>query len=101
MEVVMQQNKLYIGNLPYTIDESELKELFSSYGDLDEIKLIRDWETGRSKGFAFITFTTQHAAEKALEQNDKEIGGKAIKVNIAKEKGSRGRRGGGNRGPRW
>ncbi|MGA1868397.1 MAG: RNA recognition motif domain-containing protein [bacterium] len=97
----MQQNKLYVGNLPYGVDESELKEIFSSYGDLEEVKLIRDWETGRSKGFAFITFSTQHAAEKALEQNGKEVSGKAIRVNIAKEKGGRGRKGGGNRGPRW
>ncbi|MGA1824990.1 MAG: RNA recognition motif domain-containing protein [bacterium] len=97
----MQQNKLYVGNLPYTIDESGLKELFSSYGDVDDIKLIRDWDTGRSKGFAFITFSTQHAAEKALEQNEKEIDGKTIKVNIAKEKSGRGHRGGGNRGSRW
>jgi heterogeneous nuclear ribonucleoprotein A1/A3 len=92
MEVVMQQNKLYVGNLSYTIDESKLEEVFSAYGEMDEIKLIRDRDTGRSRGFAFITFSTQQAAEKALEQNGKEIEGQAIKVNMAKEKGSRGGR---------
>jgi heterogeneous nuclear ribonucleoprotein A1/A3 len=101
MEVVMQQNKLYVGNLPYTIDESKLEEIFSAYGDLDEVKLIRDRDTGRSRGFAFITFATQHAAEKALEQDGKEIDGQAIKVNMAKEKGSRGGRGGQKRYSRW
>lgn len=88
----MQQNKLYVGNLSYTIDESKLEEVFSAYGEMDEIKLIRDRDTGRSRGFAFITFSTQQAAEKALEQNGKEIEGQAIKVNMAKEKGSRGGR---------
>lgn len=97
----MQQNKLYVGNLPYAIDESKLDEIFSSYGDIDEIKLIRDRETGRSRGFAFITFATQQAAEKALEQDNKSIDGQAIKVNIAKEKGSRGGRGGQKRYSRW
>lgn len=97
----MQQNKLYIGNLPYAIDESKLDKIFSSYGDIDEIKLIRDRETGRSRGFAFITFAMQHAAEKALEQNSREIGGQAIKVNMAKERGSRGGRGGQKRYSRW
>ena len=98
----MQQNKLYVGNLPYTVDESQLNEIFSSYGDIDEVKLIRDRETGRSKGFAFITFATQHAAEKALEQNGKEVGERTIKVNIAKEKsGQGGGRGGRNRRSRW
>ena len=101
MEVVMQQNKLYVGSLPYTIDESQLEEIFSSYGDLDEIKLIRDRDTGRSKGFAFITFATQHAAEKALEQNGKEIDGQTIKVNIAKEKDARGGRGSRYRHSKW
>ncbi|MGA1839481.1 MAG: RNA recognition motif domain-containing protein [bacterium] len=88
----MQQNKLYVGNLPYTIDEAKLEEVFSAYGDMDEIKLIRDRDTGRSRGFAFITFATQQAAEKALEQDGKEMEGQAIKVNMAKEKSGKGGR---------
>ncbi len=99
----MQQNKLYVGNLPYSVDESELEALFSTYGDVEEIKLIRDRQTGRSKGFAFVTFETQHAAETALEQNGKEVGGRALKVNIAKDRGSPsgGGRGGRTSRPRW
>lgn len=98
----MQQNKLYVGNFPYSVDESQLREMFSAYGEIQEIALIKDRETGRSKGFAFITFASQQAAEKALALNGKEIDGRALKVNMAQEKESRGGRGGGGAGrSRW
>jgi RNA recognition motif-containing protein len=98
----MQQNKLYVGNFPYSVDESQLREMFSAYGEIQEIALIKDRETGRSKGFAFITFASQQAAEKALALNGKEIDGRALKVNMAQEKESRGGRGGGGGGrSRW
>jgi heterogeneous nuclear ribonucleoprotein A1/A3 len=87
----MQQNKLYVGNFPYTVDESQLRDLFTAYGEIEDLAMIMDRETGRPKGFAFITFSTQQAAEKALEQNGKDIGGRALKVNMATEKPSRGR----------
>ena len=86
----MQQNKLYVGNFPYSVDESQLREMFSAYGEIQDIALIKDRETGRSKGFAFITFASQQAAEKALELNGKDVDGRAIKVNMAQEKESRG-----------
>ena len=109
----MQQNKLYVGNLPYTIDDAQLRDLFSQYGEIDELALIMDRDTGRPKGFAFITFATQQAAEearkqaeedakqaaeKALAENGKDVGGRAMRVNIAEEKKSRG---GGRGGSRW
>jgi heterogeneous nuclear ribonucleoprotein A1/A3 len=96
----MQQNKLYVGNFPYSVDESQLREMFSSFGQIEDIALIMDRETGRSKGFAFITFATQQAAEAALSLNGKDIDGRALKVNMAQEKPSRGGRGGGGRS-RW
>jgi len=65
----MQQNKLYVGNFPYSVDEAQLRSLFSPYGEIGELSMIMDRETGRPKGFAFITFASQQAAEKALEQN--------------------------------
>jgi cold-inducible RNA-binding protein len=100
--VPMQQNKLYVGNFPYSVDESQLREMFSAYGDIQDIALIKDRETGRSKGFAFITFASQQAAEKALGLNGKEVDGRALKVNMAQEKESRGGRGGGGGGrSRW
>ncbi len=93
----MQKNKLYVGNLSYSVDESQLKEVFASYGDINEVTLIKDRDTGRSKGFAFITFEKNEAAEKALEQDGKEHDGRPLKVNLAqeKERSDRGSRGGG------
>jgi len=99
----MQQNKLYVGNLPYTVDDAQLRELFSQYGEIEDLALIMDRDTGRPKGFAFITFATQQAAEMALAQDGKDVGGRPLKVNMAADKkptkGGRGRGFGG--GPRW
>ena len=91
----MQQNKLYVGNFPYSIDESQLRKLFASYGEIEDLAFITDRDTGRPKGFAFITFSTQQAAEKALQQDGQDVGGRPLKVNIAKERpghGAQGRR---------
>jgi RNA recognition motif-containing protein len=95
---IMQQNKIYVGNFPYTVDESQLRELFSPYGEIEDLALIMDRATGRPKGFAFITFSAQQSAEKALEQNGKNLGGRPLKVNMATEKPSRGGRSGGSGG---
>lgn len=95
----MAQNKIYVGNFPYSVDESQLREMFSPYGDIEEIALIKDRATGRSKGFGFITFATQHSAETALALNGKDLEGRALKVSMAQEKESRGGRGGGR--SRW
>jgi RNA recognition motif-containing protein len=99
----MQQNKLYVGNFPYSVDEDQLREMFSPYGEIEELALIMDRETGRSKGFAFITFETQQAAESALEKNGVDLSGRALRVNMAQEKAKTGggRRGGGGGGGRW
>ncbi|MES2663898.1 MAG: RNA-binding protein, partial [Pseudomonadota bacterium] len=85
----MQQNKVYVGNFPYSFDESQLRQLFTPYGEIEDLALIMDRETGRPKGFAFITFVSQSAAEKALELNGKDVGGRPLKVNIANEKPAR------------
>ena len=99
----MQQNKLYVGNFPYSVDEAQLRDIFESYGEISELAMINDRETGRSKGFAFITFATQQAAETALEMDGKELGARKLRVNIAQERdnkgGGRGGRGGGH--SRW
>lgn len=94
----MQQNKLYVGNFPYSVDEAQLRDLFSAYGQISDLAMIMDRETGRPKGFAFITFATQQAAEKALEQNGRDLGGRPLKVNMAMERDSRGGGGGGRGG---
>ena len=93
----MAQNKLYVGNFPYSVDEAQLRSLFSTYGDITDLALIMDRETGRPKGFAFITFASQQAAENALELNGRDLGGRPLKVNMAMEREG-GRSGGGGGG---
>jgi len=77
--------KLYVGNLPFTIDSEKLKELFASFGDIEEATVISDRFSGRSKGFGFVTFSKDEDAKKAIkEMHDKEVEGRNLKVNEAK-----------------
>ena len=77
--------KVYVGNLPFTVDSAKMKELFSSYGEIEEATVISDKFSGRSKGFGFVTFKDDKEAEKAIKaMNDKEIEGRKLKVNEAR-----------------
>ena len=77
--------KVYVGNLPFSVSEEDLKELFSSYGEISEVSLITDKFSGRSKGFGFVTFANKEDAEKAIsEMNEKDVQGRALKVSEAK-----------------
>lgn len=77
--------KLYVGNLSYGVDSAKLKELFESFGEIEEATIIQDKFSGRSKGFGFVTFKDDASAKKAISgMNDREIEGRAIKVNEAK-----------------
>lgn len=96
-------NKLYVGNLSYNVGDSELQELFSSFGTVSSAKVITDRETGRSKGFGFVEMGTDDEANAAIAAlNGKEVDGRALTVNEAKPKtdngGGRGGFGGGGRG---
>ena len=71
----MQQNKLYVGNLPFSFSETDLSQAFAQYGSIDEVRLITDRETGRSRGFGFVTFADQSAAESALQMNGAAVPG--------------------------
>lgn len=101
--------KLYVGNLPYSATEEQIEALFSQYGELENIVLIKDPETGQGKGFCFVEFKNQADADKALELNEKPFSGRALKVNIARPKEAGGGRGGkrgggyggGGGGRRW
>ena len=76
--------KIYVGNLPFSVDESKLKELFSGY-ETEEVTLIKDKFNGRSKGFGFVTITDDESAKKAIEEfNGKEVEGRELKVSEAK-----------------
>ena len=77
--------KVYVGNLPFTVDSEKLKAMFASYGDIEEATVISDKFSGRSKGFGFVTFQNDESAKKAVsEMNDKEVEGRALKVNEAR-----------------
>ena len=77
--------KVYVGNLPYSIDSDKLKELFAAHGEVTEAVVISDRYSGRSKGFGFVTFADDDGAKKAIaEMNGKEFDGRELKVNEAK-----------------
>ena len=82
----MSQNKIYVANIAFTVTEDELKETFSKYGPIDELKLVIDRDTGRSRGFCFITFNKQFDAEASLQLNDTDVNGRKISVSMAKER---------------
>ncbi|MBC8005117.1 MAG: RNA-binding protein [Verrucomicrobia bacterium] len=91
---------IFVGSLPFKIEESELQEIFEEYGEVTSVKIITDRATGRSKGFGFVEMTNEDEAKKAIDElNNAEIEGRTIVVNKAEEKkeGSRPA-GGGFRG---
>ncbi|MBS3085267.1 RNA-binding protein [Candidatus Pacearchaeota archaeon] len=77
--------KLYVGNLPFSVTNEELKKLFASYGEIEESTIISDKFSGRSKGFGFVTFSDNADGKKAVsEMNGKDIQGRQIKVSEAR-----------------
>ncbi|PIP21836.1 MAG: RNA-binding protein [Candidatus Nealsonbacteria bacterium CG23_combo_of_CG06-09_8_20_14_all_40_13] len=80
------ENKLYVGNLAYTVDDAKLKEIFSLEGlEITEAKVIVDRFSNRSKGFGFVTFKDDEMAKKAISEMDgKEMDGRPLKVNVAR-----------------
>jgi RNA recognition motif-containing protein len=95
--------KLHVGNLPFSVDDEEFKNLFADY-NAEEVTLIKDKFSGRSKGFGFVTISDDEVAKKAIsELNGKDVQGRELKVSEAKpmeERPERPRRsfGGGDRG---
>src|SRR5713101_1693411 len=90
---------LYVGNLPHSTTEPELRGLFQSHGEVEKVSMVTDRETGRSRGFAFVEMTNAGEAEKAIAAlNGTELGGRALKINEAKPKTDRPGGGGGGRG---
>jgi len=93
------QNKLYVGGLSYDTNNGGLEKAFASFGQIEEAKVIMDRETGRSRGFGFVTFASEADAQKALAMNGTQLDGRTLKVNIAEDKPRRD--GGGGGGRRW
>ncbi len=84
------ETKLYVGNLSYATNEEELRNLFSQAGTVATVELIKDRDTGQSKGFAFVQMGNQSEAEKAISMfNGYELGNRQLKVNIARPREER------------
>jgi RNA recognition motif-containing protein len=89
--------KLYIGNLSFDSTENDLQDLFAAFGPVNEVNLITDRTTGRSRGFAFVTMATEEGAKAAIEGSaNKELHGRKLAVNEARPREERS--GGGDRG---
>ncbi len=100
--------KIYVGNLPFSADESQVRELFSQHGTVESVSIITDRETGRPRGFGFVEMSRADASRAIQNLNGKEMGGRPLRVNEAQERtgggggGGGGNRGGGGGGPkRW
>ena len=90
---------IFVGSLPFKIEESELKQYFETYGEVSSVKIISDKYTGRSKGFAFVEMPDDASAQQAIDAlNGSDIGGRSAVVNQAEEKKERDNRGGGGGG---
>ena len=93
----MEKNKLFVGSLPWSLNNDSLRELFAQYGEITEAVVIMDRNTGRSRGFGFVTFAKEEDAQKALEMSGKEVEGRALVVNMSKPREDRAGGGGGFR----
>src|SRR4051812_49889204 len=93
--------RLYVGNLSYSVTEADLREVFAEGGNVEDVKVVLDRDTGRPRGFAFVEMSTDAEASKATEVlNGRDVQGRAINVSEARERtgGGGGGRGGGGYG---
>ncbi len=91
--------KIYVGNMNFQTTEEQLEGLFSNYGQVDEVAVITDRETGRPRGFAFVTMSNDSEGQAAIEAvNGTEFDGRTLTVNEARPRENRGGGGGGYRG---
>src|SRR6202049_2261389 len=89
---------LYVGNLPHSTTESELRTVFEAHGAVEKVSIVTDRETGRARGFGFVEMTNAAEADKAVAAlSGTELGGRALKINEAKPKTDSPRGGGGKR----
>lgn len=95
-------NKLFVGNVSFDITENDLQDAFAAHGTVLEANLMTDRMTGKPRGFAFVTMSSEEEAQKAIQaMNGADLGGRALTVNLARPREDRpGGGGGGGRGPR-
>jgi RNA recognition motif-containing protein len=97
-ECIDRMSKIYVGNLPFSADEEQVRTLFAQHGTVDSVALINDRETGRFRGFGFVEMPSADAARAIQSLNGKDMGGRPLKVNEAQDKprnGAGGPRSGG------
>ena len=97
-------NKLFVGGLSWNTDDQALNAAFTAHGAVTEAKVISDRDTGRSRGFGFVTFAdSQHASDAIAALDGTDLDGRTIRVNLAEDKPRRDNRGGGGGGnnQRW
>jgi RNA recognition motif-containing protein len=95
--------KIYVGNLPWSADDNALRDLFSTIGEVHSAAVIADRDTGRSRGFGFIEMENGDADKAISELNGKELDGRELRINEARDRNDGGGRssGGGGGGGRW
>jgi len=97
----MSNNKLFVGNLSFNTTENDLRDTFAAHGTVQEVNLMMDRDSGRPRGFGFVTMSTPEEAEAAIGGlNGKSIDGRALTVNVAKPREERTGGGGGGGGRR-
>jgi RNA recognition motif-containing protein len=92
--------KIYVGNLPFSADEGQVRTMFEAHGTVESVALINDRETGRPRGFGFVEMPRADAQRAIQALNGKDMGGRPLRVNEAQERTGGGGGGGGGRGPR-
>lgn len=86
---------IYVGNMPFSMDEGQLRSLFEEYGEVDSVNVITDRDTGRPRGFGFVEMADEGAQKAIAELHEREVEGRRLNVNEARPK--RNNRGGGGR----
>jgi RNA recognition motif-containing protein len=85
--------RIYVGNCSFDVTEEQLRDLFAPYGEVDNVDVIRDRDTGRPRGFAFVEMSDNSAAQAAIKGvNGTDLGGRTLNVNEARPKGDGGGR---------
>lgn len=95
----LMMKSIYVGNLPFTASEDEVRDLFAQYGEVNEVRLITDRDTGRPRGFGFVRMAPSDADSAIEALNGTELGGRTLRINEAQEREERRPRQPG-RGPR-